>query len=323
MKIVAFFNNKGGVGKTTLVYHIAHMMATEGHRTLMVDLDPQSNLTAMSLPEDRLEEVWPDEPDHPLSLIGSLNRVMRGRGDVQPPHIEELREGLGLIPGDLALSGYEDKLSDSWPGCVDGDEASFVKMVSLYNMILLGAERFRAARVLVDVGPNLGPINRAALLSCDAFVAPLAPDLYSVQGLRNMGPTLEQWTRQWADRLARRPTLDDTIRLPTGRIQPIGYVVMQAGIRMDRPFQAYDRWVRRLPVAYEKYILKGEARAGEELGLMRHYQSLMPLSQDARKPMFELKYADGATGSHLSAVQRCHEDFRQLSQNIGARLSLL
>jgi len=53
MKTIAFFNNKGGVGKTTLVYHIAWMMSELGHNVLAADLDPQANLSSMFLSEEK------------------------------------------------------------------------------------------------------------------------------------------------------------------------------------------------------------------------------------------------------------------------------
>ena len=69
MKTIAFFNNKGGVGKTSLVYHLAWMFADHGIKTLAVDLDPQANLTAMFLDEERLESLWPDD-EHPDTVYG-------------------------------------------------------------------------------------------------------------------------------------------------------------------------------------------------------------------------------------------------------------
>ena len=56
--VVAFFNNKGGVGKTSLVYHLAWMYADLGVRVVAVDLDPQANLSAAFLDEDRLAILW-------------------------------------------------------------------------------------------------------------------------------------------------------------------------------------------------------------------------------------------------------------------------
>src|SRR5271157_961895 len=110
MKIIAFFNNKGGVGKTTLVYHLAWMFADMGHNVIAADLDPQSNLTSMFLDEDRLEELWPDGR-HPNTIQGVVEPILRGIGDIKSPHVEAidtqlglLSVDIGLIPGDLALS---------------------------------------------------------------------------------------------------------------------------------------------------------------------------------------------------------------------------
>ena len=87
MKTVAFFNNKGGVGKTSLVYHLAWMFADHGIKTLAVDLDPQANLTAMFLDEERLESLWPDD-EHPDTVYGAIRPILRGTGDIAPPPLE-------------------------------------------------------------------------------------------------------------------------------------------------------------------------------------------------------------------------------------------
>src|ERR1700724_3750368 len=61
MDIVALFNNKGGVGKTTLAFHIAHILAEMGHKTLLMDLDPQCNLTIMGIDQEELHCIWKKE----------------------------------------------------------------------------------------------------------------------------------------------------------------------------------------------------------------------------------------------------------------------
>ncbi len=117
MKSIAFFNNKGGVGKTTLGYHLSWMFAELGYSVVAADLDPQANLTAMFLDEDRLEELWPDG-NHPQSILSSVSPILRGLGDVSEPHVEEVTEDLGLIVGDLGLARFEAKLSSAWPDCL-------------------------------------------------------------------------------------------------------------------------------------------------------------------------------------------------------------
>lgn len=162
MKTITFFNNKGGVGKTTTVYHVAWMLSEMGIRSIVIDLDPQSNLTSMFLSADRLEAVY--EAEEPSTVLKAIEPVISGE-PYEPVHIEEITENLGLILGDLALSTFEDKLSDAWLKCLDGDVYSF-RMMSLFNTILNdAATRFQAEYALIDVGPNLGAINRAILLS--------------------------------------------------------------------------------------------------------------------------------------------------------------
>ncbi len=317
---IAFFNNKGGVGKTTLVYHLAYMMAEQGRQVLMVDLDPQSNLTAMCLSEERLEQLWPESVDHRLSVLGSVRPILRGLGDIQDPHVELLAPGLTLVPGDLGLSTFEDKLSDAWPRALDRDEAAFRTLSSFHRLAAIAARQRQAEIVFFDVGPNLGAINRTALLAADFVVTPLAPDLFSMQGLRNLGPTLIGWRQSWQDRLNRSPVPD--LDLPVGRMRPLGYIVMQAGMRLSRPVRAYERWVRRMPSEYHESVLRDPERPASAdsdplcLGIMKHYQSLMPLAQDAQKPMFQLRPADGAIGAHMDAVLRCRADFNRLAKMI-------
>lgn len=324
MKTIAFFNNKGGVGKTTLVYHLAHMMAERSPRVLMVDLDPQSNLTAMCLSEERLEEIWPETADHPLSVLGCIRPILRGIGDITEPHVESLTGTIGLVPGDLGLSTFEDKLSDAWPRALDRDESAYRTLSAFHRLTAAAARKHAADVVLLDVGPNLGAINRAALLAADFVVTPLAPDLFSMQGLRNLGPTLLDWRRAWQERLDRQPVSD--LELPAGRMEPLGYVVMQAVMRLTRPVRAYGRWVGKIPAEYHRTVLRdGLTPATTEsdsacLGIMKNYQSLMPLAQDAQKPMFLLRPADGAVGAQMEAVRRCYDDFQKLADAILARI---
>ena len=324
MKTIAFFNNKGGVGKTTLVYHLAWMYADLGVSVVAADLDPQANLTAMFLGEERLETLWPDG-DHPDSILGGVAPILRGLGDIKRPHIEEIASKLGLLVGDLGLSRFEAKLSSAWPECMSRDEAAFRTESAFHRVILKAAEESNAELVLIDVGPNLGAINRAAIIAANYVVFPLAPDLFSLQGLRNLGPTLREWRKEWQDRLARRPP-DPTLELPSADIRPAGYIVMQHAVRADRPVKAYQKWMKRIPNVYRTEVLDedgGRVPTAESdaccLALLKHYRSLMPMAQEALKPMFYLKAADGALGGHIYAVQECYGDFEKLAKAIATK----
>ncbi len=322
---LAFFNNKGGVGKTSLVYHTAWMFAALGYRPLMVDLDPQSNLSIMSLDEGQLEALWPEE-GHPQTLYGALQPLFDGTGDVQPAHIESLSEGLGLLVGDLALSRTEDDLSTEWPRCLEGRERAFRVTTAFWRVIQAAAQQHQADLALIDVGPNLGAINRAALVAAEYVVVPVAPDLFSLQGLKNLGPTLGHWRTTWQQARERAPrTMKE---LPAGQMQPIGYVLMQHAERLGRPTQAYAKWQARLPNIYRQSVLNEADSIGtiesdpNQIQRIKHYRSLMPLAMEARKPMFALKPAEGAIGAHQANVQHCYDDFHALVQQIKVRIGL-
>ncbi len=328
--IIAFFNNKGGVGKTSLVYHLAWMYADLGLRVVMADLDPQANLTAASLDEEQVEDLWNSE--YPKTVFGTVQPLIKGIGDIAEPYLapvgQPLFPTLMLLPGDLSLSRFEDTLSEVWPKCMDRDERAFRVISAFWRIIQKAIAAHHAQVVLVDLGPNLGAINRAVLIAADYVVVPLSPDLYSLQGLHNLGPTLHRWRGEWTERLSRNPAKD--LLLPSGQMLPIGYVVLQHSVRLDRPVQSYNRWIARIPQVYRTDILQqGEDKSisitkdppndPHCLKLLKHYRSLMPMAQEARKPIFHLKPADGAIGSHLQAVHSAYQDFKQLAIEIAKR----
>ena len=325
--VIAFFNNKGGVGKTSMVYHLSWMFADQGLRVIAADLDPQGNLTAAFLDEDRLEQVMPPAKGHPQTICGAVHPLKGGTGDIADPHVEIASERLGLILGDMSLSTFEDQLSEVWPKCMDRDERSFRVMSAFYRIVQKAAKKHRADVILIDLGPNLGAINRAALIASDFVVIPLSPDLFSLQGLQNLGPALRRWRDEWKERRAKNPCADLT--LPPGTIKPIGYMVLRHSIRLDRPVKAFERWIARIPETYAEAVLdRGIAKKvtidtdPNCLAKIKDYRSLMPLAQESRKPMFFLKPADGALGAHTYAVADAYKEFKNLAVKIAANAGL-
>ena len=73
-------------------------------------------------------------------------------------------------------------------------------VTAFWHVVQRGADQSGASIVLVDVGPGLGAISRSALIATDRIAVPLAADLFSRQGLRNLGPTLRRWRRDWRTR---------------------------------------------------------------------------------------------------------------------------
>jgi chromosome partitioning protein len=324
--VIAFFNNKGGVGKTSMVYHLAWMFADRGLRVIAADLDPQGNLTSAFLDEDRLEQMLPGN-GHPLTVFGALQPLKRGTGDIANPHVEVITERLGLILGDMALSTFEDQLSEVWPKCMDRDERAFRVTSAFWRILQKAGGSHQADSILVDLGPNLGAINRSALIASDYVVIPLGPDLFSLQGLENLGPALRRWRNEWQERLTKNPVED--LELPSGSIRPVGYMVLRHSIRLDRPVKAFDRWMARIPSTYAKAVLEQRPDPSVTvdndphcIAKLKDYRSLMPLAQEARKPMFSLRAADGALGAHSNAVASAYSDFKKVATRIAAGAGL-
>ena len=323
--VLTFFNNKSGVGKTSLVYHAAWMLSELDRTVLVVDLDPQANLTAAFLDEDALAELWDGRASSSGGTIHQCVAPLAQVGDVRAPELRRPSDRLYLLPGDLALSGFEDLLSTEWPNCLGSTNLyrAFRVITAFWQVVQAGARESGADIVLVDVGPSLGAINRSALIATDYVVVPLAADLFSRQGLRNLGPTLRRWRGDWKKRRDNGGAPD--FLLPAGDMRPIGYLIQQHGVRLSRPVRACDRWVRQMPAEYSRSVLGNETSATAAsdpqddkhcIATVKHYRSLVPLAQAARKPIFSLSAGDGALGSHAVAARGAFQDIRTLVESM-------
>ncbi len=328
MKRLVLFNNKGGVGKTTLSYHLAYMLARLGHRTLVLDYDPQANLTSMFIEDEHLFANYASLIDG-TNVAGCLEPVRRGKGELRSPRLVPIEGGLWLLPGHLGLGQFEQVLAEEWPKKTDTNNERALDVTTALDQLCLEAGKVVDAEyAIVDVGPSLGALNRAALLACDAIVFPLAPDLFSLQGLVNVGPNLEIWRSDW--NYVRKEKMKGRAQenLPHHEFRPIGYIVQQHLARSDRPVAAYNEWAQKIPDTYRKHILLDKSpemapdleKDSNCIGTVKHYASLIPLAQQARKPVFDLKHADGAGGGHVLSVRRSQQLFEGLCQSILVRL---
>jgi cellulose biosynthesis protein BcsQ len=252
------------------------------------------------------------------------------------PKLQTISTDLYLIPGDVSLSGFEDALSNEWPNSM-GDNNLYRPMrilSSFWQVMQKASAKVQADIVLVDIGPNLGAINRSVLISTDYVVIPLGADLFSLQGLKNLGPTLRSWKSLWHKRLdnwknsVEMQSYSD-FQLPQGKMQPIGYLCQQHSVRLDRPVKAYDKWVNRIPNVYRSAVLEEDSTKTITpsddpycLATIKHYRSLIPMAQEKRKPIFDLTSADGAIGSHANAVQDAKKDFRLLAEKIANNIGI-
>ena len=329
--VLTFFNNKGGVGKTSLVYHLAWMLSKLGQSVLACDLDPQANLTAAFLKEEQLESIWLKSDDNSARTIFQCVKPLIEVGDIKTAQLVRLRPNLNLIPGDLLLSRFEDTLSLEWQNAMNFTNLfrPFRILTAFSTILQEGAKKMDSSIILADLGPNLGAINRSVMVATDYVVVPLGTDIFSLQGLRNLGPTLRVWRDDWNRRKSNWQ--NPKFELPLGNMKPIGYVVQQHGVRLSRPVKAYDKWINRMPKEYAKTLMRQEkgpfyatpSRDKNCLATVKNYRSLVPMAQEARKPIFLLTYADGAIGGHAAAVSQAYCDFKALARLICKKIDLI
>lgn len=325
--ILGIFNNKGGVGKTTYLYHIAYSLARRGIRVLLVDADPQCNLTAYCLPDNAVERAW--RPDRGNSIYLAIEPLHESLGDIRnrgpsQPNPEDYPT-LWLVPGDPALSRFEDTLGDTWNRARGGNPADLRKQSGIYRYVKWAEEQVDAQVTFIDMGPNLGPLNRTTLTSCDDFIVPISPDLFSIRGTQNLGDKLVGWRREWD--IIRTAGQNEDIDLPMGAPRFLGYVRQQYNTRnnadgMTRGWQIFGG---RVEQAVQENIVD-KLRPLQQiinwddgsynLGAIPNLHSLVPYSQAARKPIYDCTAQDGLTGAHVQRARDTEELFFQMTETI-------
>lgn len=319
MKIVSIFNNKGGVGKTTYMYHISHLLEREGKTVLVVDLDSQCNLSAYALSEVELERSW--KPDRGNSIWNAIEPVYERLGDIrsrQPSLISSKYPNLYIIPGDVLLSNFEDSLGDSWTSARGGNAGDLRVQSAIYRYILWASEKVEADVVVLDLGPNLGPINRAVLAASDYFIVPMSPDLFSIRGTHNLGAKLQSWNKEWNQ--IRSASVNTNIALPHGKPIFLGYVMQQHNSRQNEEgmTRGWSIFGERVESAVKENIVNKLMPLGQvhdwhddnwNIGKIPNLHSLIPYSQEARKPVFDCGSADGLKGGHITTAKNSISHF--------------
>jgi len=332
MKSIAFFNNKGGVGKTTLLCNLASYIAKyEKKKVLVIDADPQSNSTAYLMPEADLDEYYLKYDKS--NLFAYYDSVARGKGfEVAPPLItNSARFGVDLLPGHPKFALREDLLSKDWGEGLQGLERGFQTTYTFKH--LLGEVAAKYDYIFVDMGPSLGAINRSILLAVDYFLTPMAADLFSLLAVENIIVSLTAWERELKLALQLFEQKNDMKYQLDGKdiewtASFIGFVMQQyktKAVRGERrPVRSYETLLLKARPELER--LENEFGFGDfnsaALGQIPSLYSLIPLSQLAHAPIFELGTADGVVGAHFAAVDDTKALYKEITHRLLARLAL-
>ena len=323
MKSIAFFNNKGGVGKTTLLCNVAAYLALKlQKRVLVVDADPQCNATQLMLDEKEVLALYDSTKSFTIHSI--IHPLSIGKGyseEIKPLLISDY--GVDLIPGDPRLALKEDLLSKDWQDAIAGDIRG-LRTSFLFSEFLTRCRSYDF--VLFDMGPSLGSINRAVLLACDFFVSPMSIDIFSIKAIENISTALVEWKRRLAHGIS-QVNKEHVSDIPVGgtfNLMFAGYVAQQYIQKTKggekRAVAAYDALMRRIPKSIKDNFIEklqaAEANVAYDIGSIPNLYSLIPMSQMAHKPVFALKAKDGVRGAHFNKVL----DAEKIFANVSARL---
>lgn len=324
VKILTFFNHKGGVGKTTLIYNLGLALAHEGHRVLFIDADAQANLTAAALPPNDIEVAYSKH----RAIADVLAPLVEGSGDISMVKPFKIRDSAWLIPGHIRLSEYEDVCPQGWTEALAGQIRGLRVTTALYRLAAASADNLNIDYVVFDVGPNVGAMNRNILLASDGFVVPLAPDLFSLSALGSVGRSAAMWVDEWQAIRAtfRRRATDIDFPLPEGTPSALGYISQQFAIYRQAPAAAYRRWLNEIPTAYQKQVVQPLLNVGvpipegdNQIGEVRNLSSLVPMAQRANAAVFELSGSE-ARGAQFTRAKDTLDFFATIANEILRRL---
>lgn len=329
MKSIAFFNNKGGVGKTTLLCNVASFFATERAKNILViDADPQCNATQYMFKDKELDYLYNETSS--FTIYSVVKPLAQGRGYSRDIKIRKSENfNVDVIPGDPRLALTEDLLARDWGAATAGDTRG-IRTSLLFVELLERCEKYDL--VFFDVGPSLGSINRAVLLGCDYFVSPMSTDIFSLKAIENIATWFGDWTKKWNSGIKNSDAEEGDIPVNIPHLVTFaGYVTQQYLAKADssgarRPVRAYDRIFSQVENTVrenftEPFGLIG-ANADYMLGTIPNLFSLIPMSQSSRKPIFGLVSSDGVRGAHFAKVRDAEKTFEKVADRIASNIGI-
>ena len=338
-KRIALFNHKGGVSKTTTTFNLGWMLAEKGNNVVLVDADPQCNLTGMILGfggrelEDFYEKVkGRNIRDGLAPAFESRPEPLKAVDCVQV----DGRDGLFLLPGHLGLSEYEVTLGIAH--VLTGSIQTLQNLPgSITRLLTLTAEKHKADYVLIDLNPSLSAFNQNLLMTSHCFIVPTSPDYFSAMAMQSLAKVLPDW-RKWAVHAAELPVLKEAV-YPFPDVTPklLGTIVQNYRPRDGRPASAFQTWIDRINniVATEMFpaleqcemtlpqsVYEEHAVHDICLATIPDFNSLIARSQGNQTPVYALTPAQiRQGGSVLQTTLESRDRFRDIFSDLADKVA--
>lgn len=333
---ISMFNHKGGVSKTTTTLHLAWMLARKGSTVLMVDADPQCNLTGLVLGYQGASEF---ENFYQTQATANLKAGIAPAFESRPSPLVAVdtqsvprRANLRLLPGHLGLSEYEVTLGISQE--LSGSIQTLQNLPGAIPYLLdKTAAAVGADYVIVDMNPSLSPINQNIMMTSHFFIIPCSPDFFSLLAIDSLTSVIPRW-KDWAGRAQSLPILQ-TAAYPFPAITPkfLGTVISKYRPRGGKATVDFQGWIDQINDAVERKLAPALRHKGmlldrakyEDAGLGQNYNlalvpdfnTLIAKSQKAQTPVFALsKKQIGRGGVVLEKTLESRDAFKKLFSDL-------
>ena len=253
-KILTLFNHKGGVSKTTTTYNIAWEIASFGKKVLLVDGDPQCNLSSLILGEKFYEYYEKNETKN-QNIKDAVRVAFEGR----PSPIQSIecysssRNGnLYLVPGHMDLSAYDSSLSMA---LTSTNTLTTLQNLpgSFYELIRLCSEKYDIDYVFIDMNPGLSSINQTFFMMVDGFIIPTNPDPFSTMALKTLQTILPRW-KNWL-KSSIEIFQDSAYPLPNAGMKFIGAIIQRFNLRKQAAAKPYTAKIDQIKKSIKENLI--------------------------------------------------------------------
>ena len=326
-KKLLFTNNKGGVGKTTMAFNCAVSFAKQGYKTVLVDLDPQCNLSRLSLGDNYYEKNLFSSQEK--NIYDVLKGVVEGGSDINlnVPFIPipNSDNNLSLMNGSVELSLYENILVTAYGQAAAGQQLGYFQTSAIDRLLRERGLKDEVDIFVIDTSPSLSLLNQIIFLGSDYFIVPMMPDAFSVQGIENLGSMFEKWKQNWKVTGKALSGNTESKYVLSGDGLFIGYIINSYNVYSKQPIKDHRHWIDELPAKVKKNLSEKHGRNGlvekswiNPLAVIQDYGRIPAKCQEIGIAIFDLdpNLIEEIHSGTKENIEKSKDEFRTLTNNI-------